>query len=60
MRYSQQRKIEFIRMCDELRRLRASGLTSNEAMRDFVDLSIRVQVAKASVPKRLWSLATKD
>ena len=52
-------KHRFLQLCDRYRKLKATGLQTQEQKNEFIALSLEIHAAKGEVPKRYWKYANK-
>ena len=52
-------KHRFLQLCDRYRKLKETGLQTQEQKNEFITLSLEIHAAKGEVPKRYWKYANK-
>lgn len=59
MTLKQHAKHRFLQLCDRYRKLKETGLQTQEQKNEFITLSLEIHAAKGEVPKRYWKYANK-
>lgn len=60
MTLKQHAKHRFLQLCDRYRKLKETGLQTQEQKNEFIALSLEIHAAKGEVPKRYWKYANKQ